>query len=178
MRDKRKVFVIHGRSIRARSAMFDFLRALGLRPIEWSKAMQKVGRAAPHISEILEAAINDAQAVVVILTGDDMGHLRKRFQRKSDPAYEKEETPQARLNVIFEAGMAFGRHSDRTILVHIGPPIRHFSDIAGRYIIEFTDKPTDRQLLKSQLESAGCNTNDAGTDWLTAGDFSRPLHDD
>jgi predicted nucleotide-binding protein len=154
MPDERKVFVVYGRSLRARNAMFDFLRALHLHPIEW------------------------AQAVVVILTGDDKGCLRKRFQRKGDPVYEIEETPQPRLNVVFEAGMAFGRFPDRTILVHVGGPIRPFSDIAGRYIIDFTGSPQDRQILKNQLELAGCNTTGSGTDWYTAGDFSRPVHED
>jgi predicted nucleotide-binding protein len=178
MPDDRKVFVVFGRSKRARNAMFEFLRALDLRPIEWSQAMHSVGRPSAHISEILDVAFNEAQAVVVILTGDDKGCLRKRFQRKGDPVYEIEETPQPRLNVVFEAGMALGRFPDRTILVHIGGFIRPFSDVAGRYIIEFAGSPGDRQVLKNQLELAGCNTTGAGTDWYTAGDFSRPVHED
>jgi hypothetical protein len=34
MSDPSAVFVIHGRNLLARDAMFSFLRALGLRPIE------------------------------------------------------------------------------------------------------------------------------------------------
>ena len=36
--DTRTVFVVHGRNERAREAMFEFLRAIGLHPLEWSEA--------------------------------------------------------------------------------------------------------------------------------------------
>ena len=39
----RKVFVVHGRNGAARTAMFAFLRAIGLDPIEWSVAVQMTG---------------------------------------------------------------------------------------------------------------------------------------
>lgn len=79
-----------------------------------------------------------AQAVLVIFTGDDMAMLANSLQREDDPEYEKSLTPQARPNVLFEAGMAFGVHSERTILVQIGE-VRPFSDIAGRHVIRLDD---------------------------------------
>jgi predicted nucleotide-binding protein len=33
--DKRRVFVVHGRNILARDAVFELLRAIDLYPIEW-----------------------------------------------------------------------------------------------------------------------------------------------
>ncbi len=64
--DRRRVFVIHGRNERARRGLFEFLRAIGLDPIEWSEAGRMTGKGSPYIGEILDAAFGNAQAVVVL----------------------------------------------------------------------------------------------------------------
>ena len=51
--------------------MFVFLRSIDLDPIEWSEAVAMTGKASPYVGEILEAALNNAQAVVVVMTPDD-----------------------------------------------------------------------------------------------------------
>jgi predicted nucleotide-binding protein len=132
--DPRKVFVVHGRNEAARRAMFSFLRALGLDPIEWSEAVHLTGKGSPFVGEILDTAFTHAQAVVVLFTGDDVARLGTRYLTANDPPYEREPTPQARPNVLFEAGLAFGRNPERTILVTLGN-IRPFSDVVGRHII-------------------------------------------
>ena len=137
MPDTRNVFVIHGRNRPARDAMFDFLRAVGLNPLEWGQAVKMTGKGSPYIGEVLDAAFSNAQAVVVVLTGDDLARLREDFIEDNDPDHERNLTQQARPNVLFEAGMAFGRHSDRTIMVQIGQ-LRPFSDVAGKHAIHFT----------------------------------------
>ena len=38
-RDTRNVWVVYGRNLRARSAMFAFLRSIDLRPMEWSEVL-------------------------------------------------------------------------------------------------------------------------------------------
>lgn len=73
----RRVFVIHGRNERLRIGMFTFLRALGLEPLEWTKAMGLTGKASPYIGEVLEAAFKHAQAALVLLTPDDEARLRE-----------------------------------------------------------------------------------------------------
>ncbi|MFZ1007623.1 MAG: hypothetical protein WAN65_12350, partial [Candidatus Sulfotelmatobacter sp.] len=45
--DSRKVFVVYGRNIAARDAMFAFLRALDLDPLEWSAIVHETGKASP-----------------------------------------------------------------------------------------------------------------------------------
>jgi len=168
--DLTKVFVVHGRNPLARESMFQFLRAIGLKPIEWSQATTMSGKGAPFISEILEVAFSNAQAVVVLITGDDEAKLRNDYLRNSDPIFEKVFTPQARPNVLFEAGMAFGYHPDRTILVEIGET-RPFSDIAGRHIIRINNSSESRQDLAQRLKNAGCVVDISGTDWHNVGDF-------
>ena len=49
----RKVFVVHGRNTEARTAMFTFLRAIGLAPIEWSEAVRLTGEGSPYIGRVL-----------------------------------------------------------------------------------------------------------------------------
>jgi predicted nucleotide-binding protein len=174
MPNPRDIFVIHGRNVAARDAMFDFLRATGLNPIEWGEAVKITGKGSPYIGEVLDAAFGTAQAVVALLTADDVACLREELQQEHDPEYEKNPTPQARPNVLFEAGMAFGRHPERTIIVEIGQ-LRPFSDMAGKHAIRFRGTSENRTELRDRLKTAGCAVKDAGTDWLKAGNFDEAL---
>ena len=169
----RTIFVIHGRDERLRSAIFDFLRSLDLKPLEWTEAVKLTGKAAPYIGEILDSAFSHAQAVVVLFTPDDEARLRDALRGDHEPAYETQLTPQARPNVLFEAGMALARHPDRTVLVQIGE-LRPFSDIAGRHAIRMDNSTARRQDLAQRLQSAGCPINLSGTDWQKAGDLTPP----
>jgi predicted nucleotide-binding protein len=163
--------VVHGRDRDKRNAMFRFLRAIGLEPIEWSRAVQATRQAAPYIGEILDRAFQDAVAVVVLLTPDDQARLKASLRRNSDPPYESTLTGQARPNVLFEAGMVFGSHPRSTVLVEVGN-LRPFTDIGGRHVIHLTNRPESRQELATRLEAAGCDVDTEGTDWLSEGDFA------
>lgn len=165
-----RVFVIHGRNEGMRRALFDFLRAIGLKPIEWSEAVALTGKPTPYVGEILDAAMQFAQAIVVLFTGDDLVRLKDEFLWVNDPAYERNTTPQSRPNVIFEAGLALGKYPDRTILVQIGN-LRPFSDIAGRHFIRLKNSSKSRQELAGRLKLAGCEVDLSGTDWHDAGLF-------
>jgi predicted nucleotide-binding protein len=166
------VFVVHGRDDKLREAMFNLLRALGLKPLEWSQAIQATKKSSPYIGEILETAFRLAQAIIVLFSGDDEAKLREEFWGQNEPTYEKEVTPQSRPNVIFEAGMAMGGNESRTILVQVGK-LRPISDIAGRHITHLDDSAPKRQELVTKLKGAGCEVNTSGTDWLTVGNFQK-----
>lgn len=165
------VFVVHGRDLKMRDAMFAFLRALGLKPLEWNQVLKLTKQPSPYVGTILDTAFREAAAIVVLLTPDDEASLRKQFIGAHDPIYEKRPTGQARPNVLFEAGMAFGRDPNSTVLVQVGD-LRPFSDVAGRHIVRMSAAPTSRQELATKLANAGCNVDTDGTDWLSAGDFS------
>jgi predicted nucleotide-binding protein len=164
--DPRKVMVVHGRDEEARRAMFDFLRALGLVPQEWSALVAETGSAAPYIGQVLTAAFKIAKAVVVLFTPDDEGWLKEEFRQANDPPEETQPTPQARPNVLFEAGMALGVHPDRTVLVELGK-LRPFSDIYGRHVVRLnhTEKPLKE--IASRLKTAGCDVDESGSDWAS-----------
>jgi predicted nucleotide-binding protein len=167
------VFVVHGRNESLRRSLFSFLRALGLNPLEWESVVASTKKGAPYIGEILDAAFKRAGAVVVLLTPDDEGRLRQEFITGADGPDERDITGQARGNVLFEAGMAFGHHADKTILVQIGK-IRPFSDIGGRHVIHLSNDFAARQKLLNRLQTVGCNVDSRGTDWHSEGDFSAP----
>lgn len=172
----RDVFVIHGRDERLRLGIFEFLRSLGLNPMEWAHAVELTGKGSPYVGEILDAAFSNAQAVVVLFSPDDVAMLRSQLQGPKEPDHETNLTPQARPNVLFEAGMAMARHPDRTILVEIGG-LRPFSDIGGRHMLRMDNSPKKRNELATRLKTAGCPINLAGTDWQTTGDMQAPeLH--
>ncbi len=171
--DSRDVFVIHGGDERLRSGMFQFLRALDLNPIEWTRAVELTGKAAPYVGDVLDAAFSHAQAVVVLFSPDDVARLRPDLCGPSEPSHETNFTHQARPNVLFESGMAMARHPDRTVLVEIGT-LRPFSDIGGRLTVRMDDSPKSRQALAQRLQKAGCSVNLSGTDWQTAGDMKPP----
>jgi hypothetical protein len=170
MTNKRRVFVVHGRNRRIRDSIFAFLRAVGLHPIEWSQAIEMTEEATPEISQVLTRAFSVAQAIVVVLSGDDLARLREEFLAQDEPEYERLATPQARPNVLFEAGLAFGSHPQRTILVQVGA-IRPFSDIAGRHVLRLDNSSERRQELAQRLKIAGCEVELSGTDWHRVGDF-------
>ena len=172
----RRVFVIHGRDQRLREGAFTFLRAIGLDPIEWIQAIRLTGKGSPHIAEILNAAFNHAQAVVVLLTPDDEARLRHGLLRDDDPQEERTLTGQARANVLFEAGMAFSSHENRTVLVQFGS-IRPFSDVAGRHVVKMDNSVAKRHELAMKLKTAGCAVDIEGKDWQTSGDLTPPSID-
>ena len=167
---KFRVFVVHGRDEKVRRALFDFLRTIGLKPIEWNVAVTLTGKTSPYVGEILDTAMQYAQAIIVLFTGDDQARLKDEFLWVKDPVYEREATPQSRPNVIFEAGVALGKYPERTILVQVGN-LRPFSDIAGRHFIRLRNSSKSRQELAQRLQLAGCKVDLSGTDWHDAGSF-------
>jgi predicted nucleotide-binding protein len=168
----RKVMVVHGRNQRLTNSFFTFLRALGLDPLEWTTLVHGTGVGAPYIGDILDEGFATAHAVVVLLTPDDEARLAESLWGEAEPSHERELTPQARPNVIFEAGMAFGRFPSRTVIVEIGN-LRPFSDVAGRHVVRLDDSTPRRQELALRLRACGCDVEiETRTDWHTAGDFS------
>jgi predicted nucleotide-binding protein len=168
-----RVFVVFGRNSTVQTSMFSFLQALGLRPIEWEQAVARTGKGSPYIGEVLDAAFNFAQAVVILMTPDDVAYLDPRWSAgDGDP--ETSPRGQARPNVLFEAGMAMGRDQDHAIIVEVGD-LRPFSDVGGRHAIRMDGSPQRRKALAQRLDTAGCEVDMSGDHWLTVGDFTAPV---
>lgn len=172
-RTPNQVFVVYGRDRAVKDAIFTFLRAVGVKPIEWNSALAMSKKAAPYIGEILETAFTNARAIVILLTPDDLVQLRPDLVSPTDKPYERTLTGQARPNVLFEAGMAFATHPGRTLLVQVGS-VKEFSDVGGRHVVHMTDDYAKRQELATKLTNAGCDVDTSGSDWVNAGDFTNP----
>lgn len=170
--DPTGVFVIHGRNNAARSGLFQFLRSIGLKPLEWSKAIAQTGKGSPYIGEVLDAAFGSAQAIIVLQTPDDVAYLHPSLTDDVDDP-ETQAQMQPRPNVLFEAGMAMGRDPDRTVIVELGQ-VKVFSDIHGRHVVRLDNSTGKRQDLAERLRTAGCTVDLTGRDWHTEGDLTPP----
>jgi hypothetical protein len=71
--------VVYGRNAKAKRAVFDFLRAIDLAPLEWEQVIAATHKPTPFIGEALEAGFAIAQSAIVILTGEDMARVGKRY---------------------------------------------------------------------------------------------------
>ena len=125
--------------------MFDFLRSIGLSPLEWTRAIELTQSGSPYIGEVLDTAFDQATAVVVLMTPDEAAYPQTASASGLDDP-ETRPAPQAQPNVLFEAGMAMGRDPRRTVMVEVGET-RPFSDLAGRHAVRLFNEVARRQDL-------------------------------
>ena len=117
---KTTVFLVHGRDTAKRASLMNLLEAYGLKVLGWGDQAELTGRGAPSTLEIVQAGMAAADAVVVLLTADDLARVKPEFARSDDGPDELELTGQPRLNVVFEAGMALAIDRDRVVIVSMG----------------------------------------------------------
>lgn len=175
-RKGKKVFVVHGRNEQLRRAMFTFLRALGLTPVEWSTALKATGSGSPTIMQVINVLMEESAAVAVLLTPDDLVQLKPQLLRKNDKEIERQQVGQARPNVLFEAGIAMGSRPNETVLVQIGD-VKSFTDVGGIHVSYLNNGPEARQELAQKLQAASCDVDMSGTDWLKEGDFDQETYE-
>jgi len=161
------VFLAHGRNKIAVAELSKFLRAVGLRPIEWIEAVDATQTGSPTTLEVVRTGLDMASCCVVLCTGDDFAQLH--------PAIDLEPVrPQPRPNVIFELGLALAvLGAEHTVIVTVGP-LREISDIDGLNYVSLSNDPEARKELVARLRTAGCAVDDKGSSWLdpsASGDF-------
>lgn len=160
----RNVFVVHGRDEEARLKIFDLLRLLDLRPLEWEDLVRATGRTTPFLGEVVAQAPAQAQAALVLLTPDDVVQLHPDLRGPNEPPYESEPTGQPRPNVLIELGMVLMAYPERTLMVEVGA-LRTISDLGGMNVIRFDGSATSLGKIVERLKLAGCKVNDTGSDW-------------
>lgn len=166
--DPSKVFVIHGRNTKAADEMSNFLRSLGLAPIVFNELRAKMG-GTPTIADIVTRGMEEAKAVIALFTGDEYSSLHPDFRNSRDKEPDIHRW-QARPNVLFEAGMAFGRDRNRVVFALLGD-VELFTDVAGIHFLRPSNDPSgDRDTLHRLLKEIGCPINDSSA-WMRTGDF-------
>jgi predicted nucleotide-binding protein len=170
----KRVFVVHGRDRVAYDELKVFLGALGLTVFDYDDQLLEIAAGAPSVMDIVSEGLKKAQTIVVLFTPDEHATLSPRLHLPTDKFHPTDvERYQARPNVIFEAGMAFGLNPKQTVLLALGPEVQLFSDAAGAHVHRLTgDSQKFRQTLASLLESTGCKIN-THSDFPTAGDFEK-----
>lgn len=170
MPDPRKVFVVFGRNLAAKDAVFHLLRTIDLRPLEWEEVVRATRSSSPYIYDVLEQGFELAQAILIILTPDEIVELHPQLRSNAGDDAPRN---QPRANVLFEAGMAFMRDRNRTILLEFGS-LSQASDLHGIHTIRASPESGAelRNQIAERLKIAGCAVVTDGEDWLRAGNFS------
>lgn len=169
--DPKKVFIIHGRNIAAKNAVEHFVQSLGLESLEFDQVSADLGGSA-FVGDVVRAGLERAQGIIALFTPDEFSTLRPDHRGTRDKA-EDVQRWQARPNVVFEAGMAYGMDPKRTVLVTIGGEVSLFSDVGGVHVVRLTNT-SGRSTLRQKLIGMGCAVNeraDAWTDPARSGDF-------
>jgi predicted nucleotide-binding protein len=167
------VFVVHGRDEKLRDAMYELLGALGLKAQEWGHAIRAArGKGGnPYVNDVVTKIMDQAQAIVVLLSPDDEAKLKDQFVGKHERQTEGKLRGQARPNVIFETGIAIGTHHRKTVMVQVGS-LKSFTDIGGMHILHLTGDDKSRHDFANRLADLGCKIDRGGDHWLRAGDFT------
>jgi predicted nucleotide-binding protein len=168
------IFVVHGRDTQLNADIFAFLRSIGLNPLEWSQAIKGAKGANPHVDDVIHGAMETVQGVMVMFSPDEEARLKTKFCSPRDKKSGLGKLDgQARPNVIFEAGLALGAHSNKTLLVQVGD-VRDISDIAGKHLVHLTNASASRKELAQRLKTKlKFKVDTTGDQWLTLGDFDR-----
>lgn len=166
--DASNVAVFYGADGAARDAMFDFLRALGLNPLEWSVLVAATSQGTPPTFDVVKQAFSLSQAVVVLFTPDDVARLHRSLWRTGE---DEALQGQPRQNVLIEAGMAMALNPNRTVIVEIGR-LRRITNLDGLNTVRIDGASESLNNLATRLESAGCPVRRNRTDWLNSARFS------
>ncbi|GAQ55169.1 TIR domain-containing protein [Streptomyces acidiscabies] len=166
----RSVFVVHGRDEEVRSAMFELLRRLDLKPLEWEQLVRATGKASPFLGEVVAHAPSQAQAALVLLTPDDIAKLHPQLLGDRESADETQLTGQPRQNVLIELGMVLMAYPERTVIVEVGR-LRQPADTAGRNVIRFDGSEESLRKIVARLKVAECQLDDSRGDWLDTSRF-------
>lgn len=142
----RKVFVVYGHDVLARTQLEAMLRRWGLEPLILDQTLSE-GRT---IIEKLENYLDEIGFGIVLATPDDIGYPVGR---------EQEQTYRARQNVVLEAGMLLAKLGRKkvAILIKQQPNMEKPSDIQGLVYIPFKEdlEKDVRLALAKEMVSQG-----------------------
>jgi hypothetical protein len=133
-RDRSRVLLIHGHDSIGVKEVARLVERLGLEPILWQEALDRIGLMSPSVIERFRSCLDIAQGVMIVMEGG-LG--------------------ESELNLVFEAGLALGLAEERTVVVQLGdqtPP----DDLAAVNILRLRSTEESAGALSAALIGAGC----------------------
>ena len=162
-----EVAVIHGRDAARTAFFFKLLQRLNVHAVAFDELIARSGSGSPSIRQLIRAAFTQAQAVIVLFTGDDLANLRPDLLGAAEGGGERRPTPQPRPHLLFEAGIAVALQPDRTVIVEV-QPLRGLLNLDGVHVVRFsTGTREERHQLVTRLRAAGCVLDTTGPHWLS-----------
>ena len=137
------VFIVHGHDDGAKETVARAVEKLGLRVVILHEQPNK-GRT---LIEKLETLAKNAGFAIVLLTPDDVGALKNKADKKSNP--------RARQNVIFELGYFIGKLGRERVCAILKGDVELPSDINGVIYVRLDESGAWRQELTQEMESVG-----------------------
>ena len=157
--DPRAVFIVHGRDMFAVEVLKELLAGLGLKQLTLEAVLHELGTANAQLWDVIYAGMQMAQAVIVLMTGDDEARLCEGL---ADAPQDL--TRQARQNVLIEAGLALGMCDNRTIVVRCTSAVIP-ADFSGLFRIDVPGDGDWRVAVQERLAIAGCPLEADETTW-------------
>ncbi|RQW71839.1 hypothetical protein EBB56_05325 [Halomonas sp. YLB-10] len=142
-RNKRKVFVVHGRDNEAKQEVSRFIESLGLEAI----ILHEQASSGMTIIEKIEHYSNDADFALVLYTACDKG--RGAYETKV-PARDR-----ARQNVVFEHGYLMAKLGRENVCSLVKGKIETPNDISGVVYVPLDDFGAWKNEVARELKACG-----------------------
>lgn len=142
-RNKRKVFIVHGRDNEAKFEVSRFIENLGLEPI----ILHEQANLGKTIIEKIEHYANDADFAIILYTPCDNG----RGIHEPNSASKN----RARQNVIFEHGYLMSKLGRENVCALVKGDIETPNDISGVVYINLDPYEGWKRAVSKELESCG-----------------------
>lgn len=147
-RNKRKVFIVHGRDNEAKQELARFIEGLGLNSI----ILHEQASAGMTIIEKIEHYSNDADFALVLYTPCDLG--RGAHETKV-PARSR-----ARQNVVFEHGYLMAKLGRENVCALVKGEIETPNDISGVVYVGFDTLGAWKAEVSKELKACGYEIKD------------------
>lgn len=142
-RNKRKVFIVHGRDNEVKQEVARFVGTIGLEPI----ILHEQASSGMTIIEKIERYANDADFALVLYTPCDRG--RSEFETKV-PARSR-----ARQNVVFEHGYLMAKLGRENVCALVKGDIETPNDISGVVYVGFDAQGAWKAEVAKELKTCG-----------------------
>lgn len=142
-RNKRKVFIVHGRDNEAKQEVARFIEVLGLQSI----ILHEQASSGMTIIEKIERYSNDADFALVLYTPCDLG--RGAHETKIHPK------KRARQNVVFEHGYLMAKLGRENVCALVKGEIETPNDISGVVYVSFDVQGAWKSEVAKELTACG-----------------------